>query len=90
MATESVAKAIEIGRSLFGEHPADVIATVQTGSEKLTQLATLLQAIERQAGAGSEITQLAKLGSYVASDAANWLDSQQEIYSNAFNRFTEA
>ena len=90
MASESVAKGIDLSREMLGEHPEDVIAIVQAGAERLAQMAILFRAIEKKADPVSEIKQLASLGSYVADDTANFMDDRHEHFTAALKRFMEA
>ena len=91
MATESVAtlpaSTIDLGRKLFGEHPEDVIAPIQTGMQRLYQLGSLFGAIKAAVTAGgaelARIELLAELGQEVAFDSANFLDCRHEELETA-------
>lgn len=87
MASASVAKAIEQGREMFGEHPDDVIAMVETGSDVLSQLACLFTAIKKEAEGNPQIKWLAILGESVAEDRADLLDQQREKLKDALDRY---
>lgn len=91
MANESVASypsnVVDQVTELFGEHPADVMANIEGGGERLCQLGVLFRAIQ-QAASGPEATpsafhqirRLAQIGSDVADDASNFLDLRAEEY----------
>lgn len=93
MAKASLAKlpqsTVDAGAALFGEHPEDVIATIECGASRLSQMAELFKAIEQKAAEGEnavvtllQIKTLAALGGYVAADTANFIDCQCEQYAN--------
>ncbi len=72
---------------MFGEHPEDVVAMVNTGAETLAQLGDLFRSIALEAGEHTAAKRLAKLGSYMADDFANLLDQQQESLGGALKLF---
>lgn len=73
---------LEAARTLFDEHPADVLAAIEAGSRRLGDLAELLKTVERiAAGAMTDdcrqIKALASLGASAADDMSNFLDERR-------------
>ena len=72
---------VEACRSLFGEHPEDVIAPINSASDTLYWLEEIFKTISREAldaRAGYRIKHLAEAGAYLAFDIANFTDCQHE------------
>jgi hypothetical protein len=72
---------VENCRSLFGEHPEDVIAPLGYAGEALGWLEELFKTIATDALAernSYRIKQLADLGAYVASESSNFASCQHE------------
>lgn len=72
---------VEACRSLFGEHPEDVIAPINSASDTLYWLEEIFKTISRDAldaSAGYRIKHLAEAGAYLAFDIANFAGCQHE------------
>ena len=72
---------VEACRSLFGEHPEDVIAPINSASDTLYWLEEIFKTISREAlneRNGYRIKHLAEAGAYLAFDIANFAGCQHE------------
>lgn len=68
-------------RSLFGEHPEDVISPIKSAADALGWLEELFNTIKREAlneRSGFRIKHLAEAGAYLAADIGNFADCQHE------------
>ena len=72
---------VEACRSLFGEHPEDVISPINSAAEALMWLEEILRTIIREAldeHNGYRIKRLAEAGAYLALDMGNYAECQHE------------
>ena len=72
---------VETCRSLFGEHPEDVISPIKSAADALSWLEELFHTIEREAlneRNGYRIKHLAEMGAYLALDMGNYAGCQHE------------
>ena len=72
---------IEACKSLFGEHPEDVIGPIKSAADALGWLEELFNTIGNEAlneRSGHRIKQLAAMGAYVASETSNFSDHIHE------------
>lgn len=83
-------QSIEAIRTMFGEHPEDVINPINCASDTLYSLEELFNTIKHEAlkeHNGNRIKRLAEIGAYVAQDMANFTDSE---YENMIGRLRNA
>lgn len=72
---------VEACRSLFGEHPEDVITPINSATEALCWLEELFKTIEQEAlneRSGYRIKHLAEMGAYLACNMSDFTGSQYE------------
>jgi hypothetical protein len=56
----------------------ELLIPISSACEHISQLGALFRTISGMAGRSTDIKELADLGSYVATDIANWLDCSHE------------
>ena len=76
--------AVEIAKQLFGDHPKDVIGTINTAADALGWLEQIFITIKKEALIeynGYRIQKLAEVGAYLASDMSELAGHQYDIYN---------
>jgi hypothetical protein len=70
---------IEACRTVFGQHPEDVIVPIKLGSDAFDWLSALFKAIELFLDhRPTEVEHLVALGRYIATDMSDYLDCARE------------
>lgn len=84
--------ALETVHTVTGQHPEDIVASLNTASETMRWLHQIFVQIEEKTKrkgdpvALSDIATLAGMGNYLATDFANLFDVQQEDMAAAIKK----
>ena len=85
MANVTTATAIAAVKSVFGEHPEDVISPIKSAADALSWLEELFRTIEREAlneRNDYRIKHLSEMGAYLALDMGNYAGCQHETMTD--------